>query len=105
ATAPTLALYPLVAEGLATSLVVTAVTGSSGSGARPKERAHHPFRADGYFAYEPFTHRHVPEIRQALGDATGREVDLLFQPHSGPFVRGIFVTAIARLERPLGRDD
>jgi N-acetyl-gamma-glutamyl-phosphate reductase common form len=99
ATATILALYPLVAEGLDETVVVNAVTGSSGSGARPKEKAHHPFRADSLFAYEPFRHRHVPEIRQALRDATGRDVDLVFQPHSGPFVRGIFATAVVRLAR------
>lgn len=98
ATAAILSVYPLVAEGLATSVVINAVTGSSGSGVRPKDKAHHPFRADSYFAYETFTHRHVPEIRQGLRDATGRDVELLFQPHSGPFSRGIFATSIARLE-------
>jgi N-acetyl-gamma-glutamyl-phosphate reductase len=99
ATATTLALYPLVAEGLHESIVVNAITGSSGSGVKPKEKAHHPFRADSLFAYEPFRHRHVPEVRQALHDATGREADLVFQPHSGPFARGIFATAVVRLSR------
>ncbi len=97
ATAVQLALAPVVDRGLAESIVVNAVTGSSGSGARPKEQAHHPFRAEGYFAYSPLTHRHVPEIRQAIADATGRTIDFVFQPHSGPFVRGIFSTAIVRL--------
>lgn len=97
ATAAILALYPLVAEKLADSFVVNAVTGSSGSGVKPKEKAHHPFRAESFFAYETFTHRHVPEIRQALRDATGRDVDLVLQPHSGPFPRGIFATAVTRL--------
>jgi N-acetyl-gamma-glutamyl-phosphate reductase len=105
ATATTLALYPLVAEGLHESIVVSAITGSSGSGARPKEKAHHPFRVDSLFAYEPFRHRHVPEIRQALSDATGREADLVFQPHSGPFSRGIFATAIVRLSREVGETE
>jgi LysW-gamma-L-alpha-aminoadipyl-6-phosphate/LysW-L-glutamyl-5-phosphate reductase len=100
ATAAILSLYPLVAEGLATTVVVNAVTGSSGSGARPKDKAHHPFRADSYFAYETFKHRHVPEIRQALRDATGRDVELVFQPHSGPFARGIFATTVAPLAAP-----
>ena len=104
ATATTLALYPLVAEKLDASIVVTAVTGSSGSGAKPAAKAHHPFRADSLFAYEPFRHRHVPEIRQALRDATGRDVELIFQPHSGPFVRGIFATAILRLTRSVSQD-
>jgi N-acetyl-gamma-glutamyl-phosphate reductase len=101
ATAVILSAFPLVAEGLADYLVINAVTGSSGSGVKPKEKAHHPFRADSYFAYETFTHRHLPEVRQALRDRTGREVDLVFQPHSGPFARGIFATTVARLARPV----
>ena len=104
ATASTLALFPLVAERLHDSVVVNAVTGSSGSGAKPAAKAHHPFRADSLFAYEPFRHRHVPEVRQALRDATGNDVDLVFQPHSGPFVRGIFATAVVRLTRTLSNE-
>jgi N-acetyl-gamma-glutamyl-phosphate/LysW-gamma-L-alpha-aminoadipyl-6-phosphate reductase len=102
ATAAILSIYPLVAEGLDEHVVINAVTGSSGSGIKPKERAHHPFRADSYFAYETFTHRHLPEIRQALRDRTGREVGLVFQPHSGPFARGIFATAVVTLGRAAG---
>lgn len=105
ATATILALVPIVAAGLDDSIVVNAVTGSSGSGAKPKGVAHHPFRADAYLAYEPFRHRHVPEIRQALADATGRDVDLVFQPHSGPFSRGIFVTAAIRLSSARTREE
>ena len=105
ATAAILALYPLAGEGLAESIVVNAVTGSSGSGVKPKEKAHHPFRAESFFAYETFTHRHLPEIRQALRDATGRETDLVFQPHSGPFARGIFATAVVRLASAATRGD
>ncbi len=103
ATATILALHPLVAEGLDESAVVNAVTGSSGSGAKAKEKTHHPFRVDSFFAYETFTHRHQPEIKQALSDATGREIDLVFQPHSAPFVRGIFATAVVRLTREVSQ--
>jgi N-acetyl-gamma-glutamyl-phosphate reductase common form len=105
ATAAILSLYPLVGEALAEFAVVNGVTGSSGSGVKPKEKAHHPFRAESFFAYETFSHRHVPEIRQALRDATGNEVDLLFQPHSGPFARGIFATAVARLRREVSKEE
>lgn len=98
ATATILALYPLVVEGLADHIVINAVTGSSGSGAKAKEKTHHPFRAESYFAYEMFTHRHQPEIKQALKDKTGNNVEFVFQPHSGPFVRGIFVTGVVKLK-------
>ncbi len=99
ATAVTLALYPLVAADLLEEAFVNGITGSSGAGVAPRATTHHPFRADAFFAYEPFTHRHVPEIAQALRLATGRDVTFVFQPHSGPFVRGILVTAYVRLRR------
>jgi N-acetyl-gamma-glutamyl-phosphate reductase common form len=104
ATASILLSYPIVAEDLDENIVINAVTGSSGSGVKPKEKAHHPFRADSFFAYETFTHRHIPEIKQALKDRTGREVELFFQPHSGPFVRGIFATAVIKLKRSMTKE-
>lgn len=101
ATAATLALYPLAAADLLEEAFVNGVTGSSGAGVAPRGTTHHPFRADALFAYEPFTHRHVPEIAQALRLATGRDTAFVFQPHSGPFVRGILVTAYIRLKRTI----
>jgi len=105
ATVSILLSYPIVAEDLGECVVINAVTGSSGSGVKPKDKAHHPFRADSFFAYETFTHRHIPEIKQALKDGTGRDVELLFQPHSGPFVRGIFATAMIKLKRSVSKEE
>jgi len=34
-------------------------------------------------------HRHLPEIRQVLGDVAGHEVGLTFVPHLMPMIRGI----------------
>ena len=92
-------VFPLVAERLSTDIIINAVTGSSGSGIKPKENTHHAFRPDSFFAYESFTHRHIPEIKQALFDKTGHEIDLMFQPHSGPFIRGIYATSVIKLNR------
>ena len=96
ATAAILSCWPLTREGLAVgTIVIDGKTGSSGSGSKPGEKTHHPFRAGAFFAYEMFHHRHAPEIRQALGGA-----EVLFQPHSAPMVRGVFTTAYV----PLGGD-
>lgn len=105
ATAVTLALYPLVAAGWLEQAFVNGITGSSGAGVSPRATTHHPFRADALFAYEPFTHRHVPEIAQALRLKTGQDVSFVFQPHSGPFVRGILVTVYARLRQKVALDE
>jgi N-acetyl-gamma-glutamyl-phosphate/LysW-gamma-L-alpha-aminoadipyl-6-phosphate reductase len=90
ASASILALWPLARAGLIDGRVsVVSVTGSSGSGARPKQGTHHPERFANYKAYRPLVHQHLPEIQNALGGNT--RVD--FVPHSAPFARGIHVTA------------
>ncbi|MFQ3581837.1 MAG: N-acetyl-gamma-glutamyl-phosphate reductase [Chloracidobacterium sp.] len=105
ATAAALALYPLAAAGLIERAFINGVTGSSGAGVVARATTHHPFRADALFAYEPFTHRHVPEIAQTLKFSTGGETAFVFQPHSGPFVRGILVTAYVQLGTSLTQED
>ncbi|HWW77751.1 MAG TPA: N-acetyl-gamma-glutamyl-phosphate reductase [Pyrinomonadaceae bacterium] len=101
ATATLLGLAPLAASGaLKGRVVVDAKTGSSGSGAKPAANTHHPQRANSFYAYKPFTHQHVPEIEQTLGDATGGRWagELVFMTHSLPVSRGIFASIYAELE-------
>jgi N-acetyl-gamma-glutamyl-phosphate/LysW-gamma-L-alpha-aminoadipyl-6-phosphate reductase len=90
ATALQLALLPL--QGLQIDfLAASAVTGSSGSGVSPTLATHHPSRANDFRAYKILTHHHAAEVEMAMAacNINGR---LGFVPHSGPFVRGIFVT-------------
>jgi len=96
-----LSAWPLVKEGIAAgTIVIDGKTGSSGSGNKPGDKTHHPWRAGAFYAYETFHHRHVPEIRQALGGH-----DILFQPHSAPMVRGVFTTSYVPLKREMSDDD
>ncbi|HEX5047652.1 MAG TPA: N-acetyl-gamma-glutamyl-phosphate reductase [Gammaproteobacteria bacterium] len=75
---------------------VSAVTGSTGAGRTPRETTHHPVRQSNLFAYQVLKHRHEPEVRELIKNATGRDVSLGFVPHSGPFARGIHATIFAR---------
>jgi N-acetyl-gamma-glutamyl-phosphate reductase len=101
-----LALAPLAREGLLKGrVVVSAATGSSGSGAEPGDKTHHPTRAEDFRAYKPFVHPHVHEIVQALAALGARDLELLFIPHSAPMVRGIFTTAVATLAVPMDTSD
>lgn len=72
--------------------VLHAITGSSGSGNAPRANTHHPHRNANLYAYALEGHRHEAELAQAL-----RPLDLAppihFLPHSGPFVRGIHLSA------------
>ena len=67
ATGALLALAPLAATGSVVGRPrVVSVTGSTGSGAKPKAGTHHPERFGNFKAYRPLQHQHVPEIEQAL---------------------------------------
>lgn len=66
------------------------ITGSSGSGAKAKAGTHHPHRDGNLYAYGLSCHRHEAELLQGLA---GRAPNVCFVPHSGPFVRGIHLSA------------
>jgi len=103
ATAAQLALYPLARAGLDVSPSLFAITGSSGAGAQPRPTTHHPTRAHNVFAYSPLGHRHEAEVLQSWKEWTGRpEATARLMAHSGPFVRGIYLTLHAWLPRELG---
>jgi LysW-gamma-L-alpha-aminoadipyl-6-phosphate/LysW-L-glutamyl-5-phosphate reductase len=98
ATAAQLALYPLAQSGLNVQPSLFAVTGSSGSGGRPKQATHHPTRANNLFAYSVLGHRHEGEVLQSWRRWTGRsDATARLMAHSGPFVRGIYLTLHAFL--------
>jgi N-acetyl-gamma-glutamyl-phosphate reductase len=94
-TTAVLAAAPLLKEGLVDttkSLIVNSVTGVSGGGKNPSVKFHFPNMNENLFAYGIGTHRHTPEMEQIAGRVAGREVTILFQPHAGPFDRGILST-------------
>ncbi|MDQ3428245.1 MAG: N-acetyl-gamma-glutamyl-phosphate reductase [Gemmatimonadota bacterium] len=98
ATAAQLALYPLARAGLDVSPSLFAVTGSSGAGAQPKPTTHHPARAHNLFAYSPLGHRHQAEVLQGWRQWIGRpDASARLITHSGPFVRGIYLTLHAHI--------
>ncbi|MGH8160682.1 MAG: N-acetyl-gamma-glutamyl-phosphate reductase, partial [Gammaproteobacteria bacterium] len=91
ATAVELALLPLADMPSLGRVCVSAMTGSSGSGAAASPTAHHATRANDLMAYKVLNHRHVGEIIEWLASA-GSDADIAFVPHSTPLVRGIFAT-------------
>jgi len=104
ATTIELGLLPLARAGLLEGpLHVTAMTGSSGSGAAASAGTHHPVRAVNLKTYKPLAHQHTPEITETLQAAGAKNVALRFVPVSAPLSRGIF--AAAYLEVPADVDD
>ncbi|MGH7499012.1 MAG: N-acetyl-gamma-glutamyl-phosphate reductase [Gemmatimonadales bacterium] len=102
ATAAQLALYPLARAGLDVSPSLFAITGSSGAGVQPRPTTHHPMRAHNVFAYSPLGHRHEAEVLHSWREWIGRpDASTRLLTHSGPFVRGIYLTLHAYLPRGL----
>ena len=95
-----LALAPLLKEGLieTDSIIVNAVTGVSGAGRNPSSKFHFPNMNENLFAYGIGSHRHMPETEQVASQIAGCDVQILFQPHAGPFDRGILSTVYCQPE-------
>ena len=98
-----LGLAPLVAKGLIefSGIVIDSKSGVSGAGRTPKLPYHFPECNESVSAYAVGTHRHTPEIEQALSDIAGGPVSVIFTPHLMPMDRGIFSTIYATPTRPV----
>ena len=77
--------------------ILHAVTGSSGSGASARAGTHHPFRHGNFVPYAWNGHRHEPELLARRNFA--EPPALRFVTCSGPFSRGIYLTAFLPLAR------
>ncbi len=117
ATCIQLGLLPLAKAGwLTQDISVNAITGSTGAGQKPAATTHFSWRQDNMSVYKLFTHQHLHEITQTLNElrpqTAPRVIDTLdepettdgitvdFIPYRGNFARGIFCTAVIRLDSP-----
>lgn len=88
ATAIQLALLPLAKNGKITAPIhVNATTGSTGAGVGLSSTGHFSWRNNNFSWYKPFTHQHLGEIEETLGNPK-----LYFLPQRGNFTRGIFAS-------------
>jgi N-acetyl-gamma-glutamyl-phosphate reductase len=93
-TASLLGLLPLQRAGLlqpGADIIIDAKSGISGAGKAATDRTHFSENHGSVAAYNPFGHRHVPEMQQALGQA------VTFVPHLVPLDRGILSSMYAHL--------
>lgn len=95
-TSATLALAPLIANGVMATkgVIVDAACGVSGAGRTLKHENLFGTVNENYQAYGLLTHRHTPEIEQNIG------AQVLFTPHLLPMTRGILSTCYGRPTRP-----
>jgi N-acetyl-gamma-glutamyl-phosphate reductase len=102
-----LGLAPLVAKGLIelTGIVIDSKSGVSGAGRTAKLPYHFPECNESVSAYAVGTHRHTPEIEQALADIAGKPVSVIFTPHLVPMDRGILSTIYANPTRDVTEEE
>jgi N-acetyl-gamma-glutamyl-phosphate reductase len=98
-TAVLLALLPLVKAKLidTSDIIIDAKSGVSGAGRSLKQNILFSEAGEGLSPYGIGNHRHVPEIEQELGIASGATVTINFTPHLAPMSRGELCTCYVRM--------
>ncbi len=98
ATCITLGLLPLAKNlMLGDDIYVHAIIGSTGTGHKASSMTHFSWRNDNVSIYKPFTHQHLPEIREALAQLQSSFRSAIhFVPYRGNFTRGIFCTIMVK---------
>jgi len=92
-----LGLLPFMSKRIeSTPIIIDAKTGVSGAGKKLSESTHFVNVNDNIFSYNPFIHRHAPEIAQKL-DISFDEVH--FVPHSVPMTRGMLSSIYIQVDK------
>ncbi len=106
-TSATLALAPLIKEGIVDlqHIIVDSKTGVTGAGIKPRENTHFPVVNDNFIAYGVKTHRHTIEIQETLSAFGKSDCTILFTPHLLPVDRGILSTCYTKPIRSISDED
>ena len=97
-TSSVLPIAPLVAAGLASpsGIIVDSMTGVSGAGRGASDGLMYGAIDESVKAYKVLSHRHQPEMEQAVSALSGELSQILFTPHLVPMQRGILSTVYMR---------
>ncbi|GAA5416009.1 N-acetyl-gamma-glutamyl-phosphate reductase [Paraliobacillus ryukyuensis] len=98
-TAALLGLIPVTEKELIepNSIIIDGKTGVSGAGRSLSQHVHFAEMNENVKAYKLGSHKHIPEIEQALQEYIAADIQLTFTPHIVPMTRGIMVTCYAKL--------
>lgn len=105
-TASLLALLPFVdyiEEN--TQIFIDAKSGISGAGKKLTELAHFANLNENMMAYNPFKHRHMPEIEEKIKLVKNKEFQINFVPQLIPVTRGMLVSVYATLKDEVNVED
>ncbi|MCH9813752.1 MAG: N-acetyl-gamma-glutamyl-phosphate reductase [Epsilonproteobacteria bacterium] len=82
-------------------IFIDAKSGVSGAGKKCTNNTHYISINENIFAYNPFMHRHEPEIKEKLRLQSGKEFDVNFVPHLIPATRGEMIDAYMLLKEEI----
>jgi N-acetyl-gamma-glutamyl-phosphate reductase len=98
ATAAILSVLPFVnniSDGSA--IFIDSKTGVSGAGKKCTETTHFCRVNENMFAYNPFAHRHAPEVKEKLKDFSDKSFEIMFVPQLVPMTRGTLISTYITL--------
>jgi len=99
-TATLLALLPFVEFiDVSSNVFIDAKSGVSGAGKKLSETTHYVTINDNIFAYNPFKHRHMPEIIEKIKLLNNKELKINFVPHLIPATRGMLVSVYTTIDK------
>lgn len=107
ATCSILSLEPLLKSGVIdeTTVIVDAKSGVSGAGRSLSLGVHFDECNESIKAYKLGSHRHTPEIEQALSTGSEKSLKISFTPHLVPMNRGILCTVYASLRKKMTAEE
>ena len=83
------------------NIFIDAKSGVSGAGKKLSETTHFVTINDNIFAYNPFKHRHMPEIKEKVKLVGKKELNINFVPHLIPVTRGMLVSIYGTLNKDI----
>lgn len=106
ATSIILACAPLMKEGVVESdIIADSKSGTSGAGMVPSPRLHHPVCGESIIPYSVGTHRHSPEVEDAIAMFSGVNTDVTMIPQLIPIVRGILSSCYMKLKKDMSGEE
>ncbi len=106
-TSAILGLAPFLKDKLISEngIIVDSKSGVTGAGASIKPVTHFPSVNEDFKAYGIGTHRHTPEIEDALSIYSGSVVSVQFTPHLLPVNRGIISTMYSQIKEDVTKEE
>ena len=101
-TASLLALLPFVKYiDEFESVYIDAKSGVSGAGKKLNPTTHYVNINENIFAYNPFKHRHYPEISEKIKKIKNKSLKINFVPHLLPITRGMLISIYVKLNQKI----